>query len=177
MGRIHGSLFTLFACIAIVAFTQTPGQQVADRASDFLGVREVGGNNRGPAVEAILAATDQKPGQPWCGAFSYVVHRAAGVDMPGNPARYAWSPTWFVKQRVVWRRGDLVESVVQVGDQIGLYYPSLGRIGHIGTIVAIEGRWLVTIEGNTNALGSRSGSGVHKQRRRIDSIYVISRWW
>jgi hypothetical protein len=177
MGRIHGSLLALFACIAIAAFTQTPGQQVADRASDFLGVREVGGNNRGPAVEAILAAADQKPGQPWCGAFSLVVHKAAGIYMPGNPARYAWSPTWFHSSKVVWRRGDLVESVVHVGDQIGLYYPKIKRIGHVGTIVAIEGRWLVTIEGNTNGMGSRDGSGVHKQRRRIDSIYVISRWW
>jgi hypothetical protein len=177
MGRIHDSLFAFFASIAIATSAQTPGQLVADRASDFLGVREIGGNNRGPAVEAILAAADQKPGQPWCGALSLVVHKAAGIRMPGNPARYAWSPTWFHSSKVVWRRGDLIEGVVKVGDQIGLYYPKLGRIGHVGTIFAIEGRWLVTIEGNSNGMGSREGSGVHKQRRRIDSIYVISRWW
>jgi hypothetical protein len=64
----------------------------------------------------------------------------------------------------------------QPADVFGLHYANLGRIGHTGILLKDEGSYWVTVEGNTNGVGSREGDGVYSKRRRKDQITVISRW-
>lgn len=125
----------------------------------------------------MLARVGFGKGANWCGATQYEIMCNAGVDMPGDPKRYAWTPSWFPGSRTVWKQGNRSMDGIEVGMQAGYYFPKLGRIAHIGVIVAIEGRWVITVEGNTNALGSRDGGGIELRRRRIDTIWVISRWY
>ena len=176
MGRLHGiALSALLGLTSFSAGSKKPGQLVADRASDLVGIREQGCNNCGPEVECMLAMVGQPRGRNWCGAASYAAHRAAGIRLPGDSTRYAWVPSWFPRSRIVWKPGHLVENV-QPGDQIGLHFPKLGRVAHIGTVIAVEGRWVRTAEGNSGAISQRDGGGMVYQRRRLDSIWAISRW-
>ena len=36
--------------------------------------------------------------------------------------------------------------------------------------------WLITVEGNTNVLGSREGDGVYRKRRLVRSVYKVARY-
>jgi hypothetical protein len=46
-----------------------------------------------------------------------------------------------------------------------------GGAGHTGLVEAVEGQYLVTIEGNTNEGGSREGIGVFRRTsRKISQI-------
>jgi hypothetical protein len=58
------------------------------RVRSFIGVKEVGGNNRGPEVEAWLARVGLPPGNPWCMAFAWccVDDAFRSLQLP-NPIR------------------------------------------------------------------------------------------
>ena len=62
------------------------------------------------------------------------------------------------------------------GDVFGLYFPEKKRIAHVGFIDKWDGTWLVSVEGNTNASGSREGDGVYRKRRLTRSIYKVARY-
>jgi hypothetical protein len=177
MGRPDALLVLVGLGLTTLLSAQTPSERIVSEALAEVGIREVGCNNCGPQVEAMLRRVHMPRGANWCGAFQYTVMDRAGIPLPGDPARYAWVPSWFPRAHTVWRHGTSSMEDVRVGQQVGLYYPSLGRVAHIGVIVAIEGRFVITVEGNTNWLGSRDGGGVQQHRRRIDTIWVISQWY
>ncbi len=62
------------------------------------------------------------------------------------------------------------------GDVFGLYFPEKGRIAHVGFVDKWEDPWVVTVEGNTNVLGSGEGDGVYRKRRLTRSIYRVARY-
>lgn len=45
-----------------------------------------------------------------------------------------------------------------------------GGKGHTGIIIAVNGGFMDTIEGNTNDQGGREGSGVFARTRKINSV-------
>ncbi len=152
--------------------------KIVECAFDRIGIREdPKKNNAGKEVERMLAQVGFGPGYNWCAAEQYDIMVCADVDMPPPAKQYAWTPSWFIDKKVVWTQGNRSMQEVKVGDHVGIYFPSKKRIAHIGVIIRIEGRWLITQEGNTNAAGSRDGGGVEVHRRRIDTIYRIARWW
>ena len=57
---------------------------------------------------------------------------------------------------------------------IGLYYPHLGRLGHIGIVTGFDGKNIYTIEGNTNAAGSREGQGVYRKIRPLKTVAAMA---
>ena len=63
-------------------------QTALDIARGFVGVRETGGNNRGPEVEAWLARVGLPPGNAWCMAFAWccVQDAFSKLELP-NPIR------------------------------------------------------------------------------------------
>jgi hypothetical protein len=125
------------------------------------------GSNRGPEVDAYnrSAATDM--GAPWCAAVKVWCHTEIGLPCRGN----AYSPSWFVK---AW-----VTLTPQPGDYALVYFPKMGRFAH--TIVVIESAKysgsrcveVVTLEGNTNAQGSREGDQFARRNRRFDSVTCL----
>lgn len=138
-----------------------------------VGVREVGGENRGRRIGEYLTVTSLGEGYAWCAAFVSWVFARAGYVAP----RSAWSPALFPKEKVIWQRGGVVrQDVPQAGDVFGIWFPSLGRIAHVGFVDHWGGTYVVTVEGNTNDPAIAAQDGVHRKRRLLRSIYQVADW-
>ncbi|MEJ2883302.1 hypothetical protein [Pedobacter sp. GR22-6] len=59
---------------------------------------------------------------------------------------------------------------------LGIYFPSLKRIGHVGLVEYVKGDYIHSIEANTNVIGSREGDGVYRKIRHRRTIYKYSDW-
>lgn len=145
------------------------------------GVREQSGKNDGERVETYLAYVGLKKGNPWCAAFVCWSLGQAGIRNP----RSGWSPDLFPLGKVCWQRsGSLRLKRVpeqqarqpRRGDVFGIYFPEKRRIAHVGFVDAWDGKYVITVEGNTNEAGSREGDGVYRKRRLIKSVYQVARW-
>jgi CHAP domain len=137
-----------------------------------IGVRELTGKNDGKSVEMYLQSVKLGKGYPWCAAFVNWTLLQCGL----KPKMSAWSPAWFDKNRVVYKRGHSDNKVPDRGDVFGLYFPNLKRIGHVGFIDSWSDKEVITVEGNTNGAGSREGNGVYRKRRMVSQIYIVSDW-
>ena len=137
-----------------------------------VGVQEATGRNDGPRVEAYLSYAGFGPGAPWCAAFVAWCHGQAGL----TTCRSAWSPAWFPPSRTVWLRASGQHYAWRSGDVFGIHYQHLGRVGHVGFVDSVAGHVIFTVEGNTNAQGSREGQGVWRKRRPLRTIWGVSRW-
>ena len=106
----------------------------------------------------------------WCAIFiSWLAWQAGGLRtiIP----LHAWTPSglsWFKA------RGQVV-STPKRGDIVYFYYPSKGRVAHVGIVERVDGNYIVTIEGNTNTSGSSQGNGVYRLRRLITSNTIFCR--
>lgn len=129
-----------------------------------IGVRESSGNNDGKRVEEYLAVAGLKKGQPYFAAFVSWVYKQAGFMEP----RSGWTPSLFPLSRLT--------KLALPGNLIGVYFPRLKRIAHVGMIEKMDGDWCVSIERNTNVLGSNDGDGVYRKRRNVKSIYRMADW-
>jgi len=121
-----------------------------------LGVRESGGNNRGPQVEQYLASVGLDPGFSWCAAFVFWCFRQASQQLGlVNPcprtagAVRLWTLTEPICRDLVPAPGSIY--VLDHG----------GGKGHAGIIESIDDEGTIAeISGNTNAAGSREGNAV-----------------
>lgn len=136
-----------------------------------IGVIEKGGNNRGERIGQYLASTNLSQGHAWCAAFVKWAFQQNGIQTPGANA---WSPSWFPTQKVIFKQRKGKNP--QKSDVFGLYYTHLGRVGHVGFVDEFHGDYIITVEGNTNDGGSRDGDGVHRKRRLMRTIHIISDW-
>lgn len=135
-----------------------------------LGIRERGGNNRGPWVRKFLREVGLPQGYPWCAAFqSWALDKAAGRKLPIESASvaaiygYGKEHGWVVSRPL---RGDLAcydfDGDGQYNDHIELVVKVL-RLGP--TLV------LRVVGGNTSSgvAGSQAdGDGVWLRTRVID---------
>lgn len=146
---------------------------------DQVGVTERTGKNDGHEVEQYLASVGLGAGHPWCAALPHWSYRSCGRVM--EPAReFAMARRWHTQERRTWERSGWTpkpgERLSRPGDHLALYYANLGRIGHTAVVEAEDDDYFSTVEGNTNAEGSREGNGVHRRRRLKRSTYCLSRW-
>ena len=148
----------------LLSQTSLDRDKIIKIARGQVGVRELTGHNDGLAVESYLATTGLGKGYPWCAAYASWVYYMAGFAQPKS----AWSPDLFPKSRIT--------KAALPGDVLGIYFPELKRIAHVGLIVNQDGDYLVSVEGNTNVTGSREGDGVYLKRRHIRTIYKIADW-
>jgi hypothetical protein len=133
-------------------------------AFNEVGIREATGHNDGVAVERYLKVVHLKKGYPWCAAFISWVYAKQGFKKPNS----AWSPDLFpVARRTV---------LPLPGDVMGVYFPALKRIAHVGLVEKIQADWVYTIEGNTNISGGAEGDGVYRRMRHLKSIRVFANW-
>jgi hypothetical protein len=145
---------------------QTPDDRahLVSIAEKEIGVRELSGHNDGERVEAYLRVTGLRKGNPWCAAYVSWVYWQAGFTAPAS----AWSPDLFPASRVT--------TQFLPGNVLGIYFPELKRIAHVGLIIKRDGDWVVSAEGNTNVSGSRNGDGVYLKRRHHRTIYQVADW-
>lgn len=158
-------------CLAVVGFGGLPDrdllgarERVVAIASSQVGVREASGRNDGKEVEAYLAYVGLKKGQPYCVAWVSWVFGQAGYARP----RTGWSPALFPASRLT--------KEVLPGNIMGIWFPSLNRIGHVGIVVRKRKDWCQTLEANTNLEGSREGQGVYRRLRHQRTIHSYSNW-
>jgi hypothetical protein len=146
----------------------------------FYGVREEGGNNRGPMVEKFQKAVDGiAQGEPWCMAFvqfclKWVDELAARL---GDGARTVLPPseltTFVFNHAPVWARIDTPEEgAVVVWTKLDADGKPTLR-GHCGIVSKVLPDAVLTIEGNTSAewnADQRDGDGVFVRLRTRGEI-------
>jgi hypothetical protein len=128
-------------------------------AEKELGVRERSGKNDGLPVETYLRYVKLDKGYPWCAAFVSWIFGQAGYSKP----RSAWSPDLFPASRL--------SPAPRIAAVLGIYFPALKRIAHVGLVTGLQHDWVESVEGNTNAAGSREGDGVYRRLRHKRFIY------
>lgn len=146
---------------------------LTDRAESYVGVREATGNNDGEEVGYFLSTTGLGEGYAWCVAFLNAIHEECGLP---TPEKGAWSPAWFPADKTIYIRRKAEGVTPQPGDVGGIYFRSKRRIAHGFLIEKWGGKFVRTIEGNTNEAGSREGDGVYRKRRLRKQVYKVSRW-
>lgn len=138
--------------------------QIDEIAASEIGVRETGGENRGPEISRYLAYVGLGDGYEWCAAFASWCYGQAGLSMP----RSAWSPALFPKARRC-SKAQLLEGVVRQADLFAIYSSQLKRIHHVGLVKVIQGPMLISVEGNSH-------DRVESRRRPLTTIYAIANW-
>lgn len=160
----------LFLLLPIGVFGQIREKVIGDITSQ-LNVREIG-NNAGPMVSKYLKSVGSSDGNPWCAAFVSYNLTKNNIKNPNS----AWSPAFAQPKDIIWTPRATKSSPLPA-DVMTLYYPSLGRVGHVGFYVNkdLDGNF-ITIEGNTNGEGSREGDGVYRKKRHPNKVYAITRY-
>lgn len=146
--------------------------QVIDLLLTQVGVKELTGKNDGVEVESYLKSVGLGKGYAWCQAFLYW-----GFD---NVAKTTNSTNPMPKTAGVldnWNKSAKYQVSKNDKPQVGdVFVMDFGKgQGHTGLIIAVEGDYIITVEGNTSAdptLASedREGQGVFKRRRKISTI-------
>lgn len=142
-----------------------PRQLLIEIARRFVGVHEVGGDNKGPDVERFQRAVDGKAvGEPWCMAFVQFcvadVERRTGVK--SNLFRSEHCLTVWNHSPVLMRRARPEPGLIVIWNRVGT------GLGHTGIISAIKSPEVyASVEGNTSrGFGiEREGDGVFEKLR------------
>lgn len=149
-------------------------------AEDYLGIREVGGDNRGPAVEFFQKLGEIQPGLPWCAAYVNACAEIScailnipspleAIDLEGYVQAY-----YLHAKARGWIRAD---GRPGVGDLFMVYHPSKERYAHIGIVAAVTHDGFLTLEGNSNEDGGRDGIGVFQNVRHFSDRIVFANPW
>jgi hypothetical protein len=122
-----------------------------------LGIAE-GKNNDNPYA-AIAGDANHAA---WCASFVRACLVVAGVIKKGAPSAYC--PTFKESLQPV-ARAD-----VRPGDVMFIWFPSMGRVAHTGLVEAVFPTYVVTIEGNTDVAGGRTGGKVMRKKRAYKGL-------
>jgi hypothetical protein len=168
--------------------------RAVDVALTQVGVREQGGRNRGPEVDEYIRAVGLDPTKgsyPWCAAFvSWCVAQAANHNQiasgragpPALPIELSAGVFDMLRRNTRLKRERPQPGYAFVLDYGVRENPdgSKHRPGHIGFVIqAMPNGTLETVEGNTNAAGSREGDGVYVRTRKVKDIYCyldVDKW-
>lgn len=151
--------------------------KIVELAAKEVGVEEIDGSNCGPRVNQYKAATNLPPDEPWpwCAAFvCWLVREAMAATGIKETARFkrprtagAWAfENWSLAQDLTTQTRKPHRGDIKPGDIVVFTF------SHIGIAVGspdAEG-YVATIEGNTDAAGSREGGGVFRKRRKLSAI-------
>jgi len=150
----------------------TLAELAVEIALHYDGVREIGGNNRGPQVEAFQRSIGLDPGDPWCAAFvSFCIKEAAKALGVTPKFQYGGSVYKLWTKNPELQLSEPGPNTVFCIDH-GLS-KSGSRIGHTGFCVAVNPshtETLETMEGNTNSAGSRDGDGAYHKSREMSEF-------
>lgn len=160
------------------------GLNVADEAVriavGYIGNKEVpAGSNAGPFVEACLKTVGLGKGFPWCAAFTYrVFNEACALAGVANflprtgHVLTCWRDVSAARKITA---GHATKDTIKPG-YLGIMNYGAGK-GHIFIVARVsvtdKGLTFHTIEGNTDAGGSRTGGMVCLQTRYLSDKKVI----
>jgi hypothetical protein len=146
-------------------------QELIREAEKWVGVKEVGGNNKGPDVERFQKAVDGKAeGEPWCAAFVQFCIREVEVNFKPTVVsfRSEHCMTIWNKTPGVHRYGSPKPGFLVIWNYVGT------ASGHIGIVRRVIDEFTIeTIEGNTapddNRI-EREGDGVYRKIRTTKTV-------
>jgi hypothetical protein len=94
-------------------------------------------------------------GLPWCGSFVNWCFHNAGVKLPSMVSTAMGAHK--LKEVSRW-----VDSEPKIGDLAFMDFPHDGvdRISHIGIVIAVKPKSVITIEGNTSGSGDQRNGGM-----------------
>jgi hypothetical protein len=151
--------------------------KIADKlvslARNEIGVEEVDGTNCGVRVDAYKSATNLPPHEswPWCAAFvCWLVREAVRTDGPYTFARPTTAGAWDFEN---WsnKQDNSTHTLRNPGNDIRAGDIVIFKFSHIGICTRGPAADRIrTVEGNTDASGSREGGGVFEKSRSLDSI-------
>lgn len=146
-------------------------------AAGEVGVEEIDGSNCGPRVNQYKAATNLPADEewPWCAAFvCWLVREAmneAGLKETAGFRRPTTASAWgFEKWSLAQDRSTGTSKPpggdIEPGDIVVFTF------SHIGIAISAPDAngYVRTIEGNTDAAGSREGGGVFRKLRKVSQI-------
>lgn len=146
----------------------------------YIGNKEIpAGSNAGPFVEACLKTVGLGKGFPWCAAFTYrVFNEACALAGVANFLPRTGHVLTCWRDTVVDRKisaKNATKDTIKPG-YLGIMNYGGGR-GHIFIVESVsvtdKGLTFHTIEGNTDAGGSRTGGMVCRQTRYLMDKRVI----
>lgn len=140
-----------------------------------LDVREITSNSS-PEIDKYLHSVGFDYPVAWCAAFVSWNLSHVNIDNPNT----AWSPNFARDKEVIWYSKTGYKNKAKkamCGDVVTFYYSSLKRVGHVGFYIKTDkSGYFITIEGNTNSSGSRTGDGVYMKKREPRKTFAISRY-
>ena len=148
-------------------------------AHDFVGLREIGGDNRGPGVEWILRAAGLSPGAPWCAAYvNRAVEVACAIHNVVSPLESVPLQGYVQSYYEHGVENGWLAPFTRVipGDLFLVYSQTKGRYAHIGFVDRLVNGTIHTVEGNTNDDGSREGYGVFTRERPLSERIIFLHW-
>ena len=145
------------------------GGEALKIAKTQLGVREIGGANRGQQVEQYLAAAKVAPGNPWCASFITWSLEQAGHKMPGGG--WAGVQTW-VRNAEQGANGLKIVSAADArpGDIVAYDWGGqndFGSDGHIGFLDS------TVKDGKFTALEGNNADAVNSVPRSMGSANIV----
>lgn len=117
---------------------------------------------RGTNRQPYAALAHHADGYAWCATYLVAGARQTGLGLPSG----ADTASCALNEAAFKRAGRLY-TTPQVGDWLFVYFPSLARAAHTGVVVAVDGAYVRTVEGNSNDEGGREGYEVCRRRRAI----------
>lgn len=152
---------------------KTLAEKLVALAQPEIGVEEIDGTNCGVRVDGYKSATNLPPHEswPWCAAFvCWLVREAIRTDGPYTFARPTTAGAWDFEN---WskKQDDSTHTLRNPGNDIKAGDIVIFKFSHVGLCIrGAEAGRIRTIEGNTDAAGSREGGGVFEKSRSLDSI-------
>lgn len=152
---------------------KTLAEKLVSLARPEIGVEEVDGTNCGVRVDQYKSATNLPPHEswPWCAAFiDWLVREAMRDGGPYTFARPTTAGAWDLEN---WskKQDDSTHTLRNPGRNIAPGDVVIFKFSHVGLAIgAPDGDYVTTIEGNTDAEGSREGGGVYRKQRKLSQI-------
>lgn len=136
------------------------------------GIQEVGGANRGRAVERMLKRVGAKAGDPWCAAYV----SDCGKTMLEGQWKLPMTASCDVLLEFA-RKHNALTDEPEPG-AVFLVMKSPNDAIHTGFVTDVNRELYSTMEGNTNTEGGREGIGVYRRQRTLaPGRYKFIRWW
>ena len=156
--------------------------KAADLAIQSIGIKEQGGDNRGPMIKKYLASVDLDEGFAWCQAFChYLYEKAAGFlgeelsDGFKNLNGYTPDNVAYAKKHNLWISVEEAEddhTLIKKGYMAYFYSPTKKRIFHVEMVISTNEDQVITVGGNTSPGTGviANGDGVYKRTRTWKSF-------
>jgi hypothetical protein len=150
-------------------------KKITEIAKSYLGIKEKPGNLgwANAEFETKMKKAGWYSTAPWCAFFTKLIWLEAYAD---HAALKQIINVWFnggarLTLENAKKNGTFATGTVPKPGAIVIWLKGKGPSGHAGIVMSVNGNTMTTIEGNTNAAGSREGDQVAEKLRTVTRNY------